>query len=112
MNEEQPEGNAVKKGWVIDKRIPIATLVLFTVSVLFNTTVAGWYASKMDSRVSSLENDAVLNRLSRDKVVNLEAEMAAINTYLKDIKENDLRDIKDTLTHMMWDRPRAREEAK
>jgi hypothetical protein len=112
MNEERPEGNAVKKGWVIDKRIPIATLVLFTVSVLFNMSVAGWYASKMDSRVSNLENDAVLNKISRDKVINLEGEIAGITTYLKEIKENDLRDIKDTLAHMIWDHPRTREGGK
>ncbi|MHC5541433.1 hypothetical protein ACYOEI_24705 [Singulisphaera rosea] len=104
MQIEDPTDGPPSNAWVIDRRVPLATIAAVFITILLQTGAIIWWAAKIESRVASLETDAMLDRINRDKVTNLEGDIAGINSKLNDIKVNDLADIKKTLEHLIWEK--------
>lgn len=56
-------------GWHLDKRVPISIIA----AILFQTGALIWWASSIESRVSSLEREYAATSISSDRLSRLEA---------------------------------------
>ena len=69
-------------GWHLDKKVPVAIIL----TVVGQTALFGWYASKLDSRVEALEalqaRNVVTDRRQYDRMNAFDATLAQTNIRL------------------------------
>ena len=68
--------------WTLDKKVPIALII-----VLFFQFASGvWFMSKLDSRVSSLEDSSKLTAPQADRLTRVEVKIEGIQSGVERIE--------------------------
>lgn len=75
--------NGQMNGWHLDKRVPITLIVM----ILLQTAGAFWWAAQIDTRVSALEQTALINLPRGERIRALEAELKGIRSSLERIEK-------------------------
>lgn len=76
------EMNQEKEHWSVDKRIPLALIFVLT----FQTAAGIWFASKLDSRVSSLEEARMITAPQGDRLTRVEVKLENVQQGIDEIK--------------------------
>lgn len=77
----QPENRRIEDHWHLDKRVPIALVIMLAVQAM----TAVWWASGMDSRVATLERIAVKNEGVEARLARIEEGQSWIKNTLQSL---------------------------
>lgn len=77
-----------QNGWVIDRRIPLATIFALVVTVLTQFFLATWWIANLDTRVQHIEKKAMQTDSKLDAVVE---QLRRANEHLARIDERTRR---------------------
>lgn len=72
--------------WHWDRKIPIATIVTLILVFAGQSGTALWWASKMDSRVDSLEKQTLMSAPNGDRLTRVEVKLEAVQAGIAEIK--------------------------
>lgn len=70
------------QGWQIDRKVPLALVFM----LLFQTGGAFWWASSLNSRVSTLEDRMTASAPQADRLTRVETKLEAVQDGLTEIK--------------------------
>ena len=87
-----------EKEWHLDKRVPIALIC----TLLAQTFILGWWTSRIDSRVASLEQDRVSSVAQATQLTNIAIDIAVMkaNAETQKIQMMDIKTAVQKLTDM------------
>lgn len=77
--------------WKVDKHIPLVLVMTIVGGILVQTFTFGWWMSKMDSRITMLEQQVTLSAPQADRITRLEDKTDFLVSGVNDLK-NMLRD--------------------
>ncbi|MGM4987434.1 hypothetical protein [Tardiphaga sp. 841_E9_N1_2] len=72
--------------WHVDRKIPVALLVGFFLTIGSQTSIAIWWASKADSRIERLEQQTTATAPQGDRLTKVETRLEAVQDGISEIK--------------------------
>jgi hypothetical protein len=77
--------NEAASNWKLDKHVPVA----FIAALILNVGTSIWYASKLDSRVTQLEQWRADNRGNAELLIRIDERLAQLTRDINELKTKD-----------------------